>query len=136
AESELRTMNATLERKVGQRTAHLEAANQNLAAFTYSVAHDLRTPLRAISGFAEILTEEYGEPLGDTGRSFTGRIQAAAGHLGSVLDSLPHLSLVSRADINPQDVDLSAEVTDICDQLRARAPGRRVRLTIEDGVRV
>ena len=135
AESELRTMNGTLERKVGQRTAHLEAANQNLAAFTYSVAHDLRTPLRAISGFAEILTEEYGEPLGDTGRSFTGRIQAAAEHMGSVLDSLSHLSLVSRADINRQDVDLSAEVTAICDQLRTRDPGRRVRLTIEDGVR-
>ena len=136
AESELRTMNATLERKVGQRTAHLEAANQNLAAFTYSVAHDLRTPLRAISGFAEILTEEYGEPLGDTGRSFTGRIQAAAEHMGSVLDSLSHLSLVSQADINPQDVDLSAEVTVICDQLRTRDPGRRVRVTIEDGIRV
>jgi signal transduction histidine kinase len=136
AESRLRTMNATLERLVRQRTAHLEVANKNLAAFTYSVAHDLRTPLRAISGFAEILTDEYGDPLGDTGRSYAARIQAAGEHMDAVLDSLSLLSWVSQADINPHDVDLSAEVTAICDQLRARDPGRRVRVTIEDGIRV
>ena len=136
AEASLRTLNATLEQQVRQRTAHLEAANQNLATFTYSVAHDLRTPLRAISGFAEILTEEYADSLGDTGRSYTGRIQAAGEHMGAVLDSLSHLSWVSQADINPQDVNLSAEVTGICDQLRARDPGRHVRVTIEDGIRV
>jgi signal transduction histidine kinase len=136
AESGLQAMNATLERQVEQRTAHLEVANKNLAAFTYTVAHDLRTPLRAISGFAEILAEEYGDPLGDTGRSYSARIQAAAQHMDAVLDSLSHLSWVSQADIDPQDVDLSAEVTAIGDQLRARDPGRRVRLTIEDGVRV
>lgn len=136
AESGLQALNATLERQVEQRTAHLEVANKNLAAFTYTVAHDLRTPLRAISGFAEILAEEYGDPLGDTGRSYSARIQAAAQHMDAVLDSLSHLSWVSQADIDPQDVDLSAEVTAIGDQLRARDPGRRVRLTIEDGVRV
>jgi signal transduction histidine kinase len=136
AESRLQAMNATLERQVEQRTAHLDVANKNLAAFTYTAAHDLRTPLRAISGFAEILAEEYGDPLGDTGRSYCARIQAAAQHMDAVLDSLSHLSWVSQADINPQDVDLSAEVTAIGDQLRARDPGRRVRLTIEDGVRV
>jgi signal transduction histidine kinase len=136
AESRLRTMNATLERQVEQRTAHLEVANKNLAAFTYTVAHDLRTPLRAMGGFAEILAEEYGDPLGDTGRSYAGRIQAAAQHMDAVLDSLSHLSWVSQADITPQDVDLSAEVAAIGDQLRARDPGRRVRVTIEDGIRV
>jgi signal transduction histidine kinase len=136
AESRLQTMNSTLERQVEQRTAHVEVANQNLAAFTYTVAHDLRTPLRAISGFAEILTEEYGEPLGDTGRSYAGRIQAAAERMDAVLDSLSHLSWVSQADINPQDVDLSAEVTAIGGLLRTHDPGRRVRVTIEDGIRV
>ena len=136
AESKLRTMNATLERQVGQRTAHLEVANKNLAAFTYTVAHDLRTPLRAMGGFAEILTEEYGDPLGDTGRSYTERIQVAAEHMDAVLDSLSHLSWVSQADIHPEDVDVSAEVTAICDQLRTRDPHRRVRVTIEDGIRI
>jgi signal transduction histidine kinase len=136
AESRLQTMNSTLERQVEQRTAHLEVANQNLAAFTYTVAHDLRTPLRAIGGFAEILAEEYGDPLGDTGRSYAGRIQSAAEHMDAVLDSLSHLSWVSQADINPRDVDLSAEVTAIGDLLRTRDPGRQVRVTIEDGIRV
>jgi signal transduction histidine kinase len=136
AENRLQTMNTTLEGQVQQRTAHLEMANKNLAAFTYSVAHDLRTPLRAVGGFAEILAEEYGDPLGDTGRSYAGRIQAAAHHMDAVLDSLSHLSWVSQADINPQDIDLSAEVTAIGDQLHARDPGRRVRVTIEDGIRV
>jgi signal transduction histidine kinase len=136
AESRLRTMNSTLEGQVEQRTAYLEVANKNLAAFTYTVAHDLRTPLRAMGGFAEILAEEYGDPLGDTGRSYAGRIQAAAAHMDAVLDSLSHLSWVSQADINHQDVDLSADVTAICDQLRARDPDHQVRVTIEDGIRV
>ena len=136
AESRLQTMNATLEGQVGRRAAYLEVANKNLAAFTYTVAHDLRTPLRAIGGFAEILTDEYGDPLGDTGRGYAGRIQAAAEHMDAVLDSLTHLSWVSQADLNPQEVDLSAEATAIGDQLRARDPGRRVRMTIEDGIRV
>ncbi|HZC62313.1 MAG TPA: ATP-binding protein [Streptosporangiaceae bacterium] len=136
AESRLRIMNSTLEGQVEQRTAYLEVANKNLAAFTYTVAHDLRTPLRAMGGFAEILAEEYGDPLGDTGRSYAGRIQAAAEHMDAVLDSLSHLSWVSQADINPQDVDLSADVTAVCDQLRARDPDHQVRVTIEDGIRV
>ena len=61
---EIRALNATLEQRVQQRTVHLERANQNLAAFSYSLAHDLRTPLRGVSGFAEALLEEYGNQLG------------------------------------------------------------------------
>ena len=74
---EVRALNATLEQRVRQRTVHLERANKNLAAFTYSAAHDLRTPLRALSGFAEVLVEEYGDRLEDTGRGYAGRIQDA-----------------------------------------------------------
>ncbi len=133
---EVRALNATLEQRVRQRTVHLERANKNLAAFTYSAAHDLRTPLRALSGFAEVLVEEYGDRLEDAGRGYAGRIQAASGQMGSVLDDLLHLSRVSRAQMNLQDVDLSAEVTSVCGQLRTRDPGRRVRVTVEDGVRV
>ena len=108
-----------------QRTVHLERANKNLAAFTYSAAHDLRTPLRGISGFAEALVEEYGDRLDETGRGYAGRIQAASEQMAAVLDDLLHLSRVSRAEMNLQDVDLSAEVTAICGQLRARDPGRQ-----------
>ena len=133
---EIRALNATLERQVRQRTASLQRANKNLADFTYSIAHDLRTPLRAMSGYAEALAEEYGDHLGETGGGYAGRIQAAAGHMSTLIDNLSQLSQVSLAEMNLQDVDLSAEVTAICDQLRADDPGRRVRVTVQDGVRV
>jgi signal transduction histidine kinase len=134
AQIRLRTMNATLGQQVQQRTAHLEIANKNLATFTYSTAHDLRTPLRAISGYAEILTEDYGDRLDAAGHSYTGRIQAAADHIGALLDGLSHLSQVSQADIHRRNVNLSAEAATLCDQFRARDPGRRVRVSIEKGV--
>jgi PAS domain S-box-containing protein len=132
----IQALNATLEQRVRQRTVHLERANKHLGAFAYSVAHDLRTPLRGISGFAEALAEEYGDRLDEAGLGYTWRIQAASGHMGEVLDDLLDLSRVSRAEMNLQDVDLSAEVTTICDQLRARDPGRRVRVRVEGDVRV
>ena len=135
AEREIRALNATLEQRVQQRTVHLEQANKHLAAFTYSAAHDLRTPLRGISGFAEALIEEYGDQLDDTGRGYTRRIQAASEQMAAALDAQLNLSRVSRAEMNLQDVDLSAEVTAICGQLRARDPGRQLQVTVEDGVR-
>jgi PAS domain S-box-containing protein len=133
---EIQALNATLEQRVQQRTVYLERANKHLAAFTYSAAHDLRTPLRGISGFAETLVEEYGDRFDETGRGYAGRIQAASAHMATVLDDLLDLSQVSTAEMNLRDVDLSAEVTAICDQLGARDPGRQVRITVEDGVRV
>jgi len=132
--AEIQALNASLEQRVQERTVHLERANKHLTAFTYSVAHDLRTPLRGISGFAEALVEEYGDRLDETGRGYAERIQAASGRMSTVLDDLLHLSWVSRAKMNLQGADLSAEVTAICDRLRASDPGRHIRLTVEDGV--
>ena len=136
ASKEVRSLNATLEQQVQQRTIHLERANEDLEAFTYSVAHDLRTPLRGISGFAEALAEDYGDRLDETGREYAARVQAGCARMATLIDDLLHLSRVARAEMNLQDVDLSAEVTAICDQLRARDPGRQVRVTVQDGVRV
>ena len=133
---EIRDLNATLEQQVRQRTVHLRQANKNLAAFTYSIAHDLRTPLRAMSGYAETLAEEYGDQLGETGIGYTGRIQAATEHMATLIDDLLQLSRVSQAEINLQQVDLSAEVTAICGRLRAGDPDRQVLVTVQDGVRV
>jgi PAS domain S-box-containing protein len=131
---EIRELNANLERQVRQRTVHLQRANQNLATFSYSIAHDLRTPLRAMSGYAEALAEEYGGLLGDTGGGYARRIQAASEHMATLIDNLLHLSRVSQAEMNPQHVDLSAEATAICGQLRAGEPGREVQVTVEEGV--
>jgi PAS domain S-box-containing protein len=133
--AEIQALNASLEHRVQQRTVNLERANKHLTAFTYTVAHELRTPLRGISGFAEALVEEYGDLLDETGRGYTDRIQAASGRMGAVLDDLLHLSWVSLAGMELHDVDLSAEVTAICDGLRARDPDRRVQVTVAAGIR-
>ena len=136
AGEEIRSLNANLEQQVQHRTIHLERANKNLEAFAYSVAHDLRTPLRGISGFAEALAEDYGDRLDETGREYAARVQAGCARMATLIDDLLRLSQVTQAEMNLQDVDLSAEVTAICDQLRARDPGRQVRVTVQEGVRV
>jgi signal transduction histidine kinase len=136
AGEEILSLNANLEQQVQNRTIHLERANKNLEAFTYSIAHDLRTPLRGISGFAEALTEDYGDRLDETGREYAGRVQAGCVRMATVLDDLLDLSQVTQVKMNLQDVDLSAEVTDICDRLRAGNPGRQVRVAVQEGVRV
>jgi len=136
AGEEIGLLNANLEQQIQNRTIHLERANKNLEAFAYSIAHDLRTPLRGISGFAETLAEDYGDRLDETGRECAGRVQAGCARMGAILDDLLHLSHVSQATMNLQDVDLSAEVRASCDELRARDPGRQVRVTIQEGVRV
>ena len=114
----------------------LMRTNQNLESFSYSLAHDLRTPLRGISGFAGALAEDYGDRLDETGREYAARVQAGCERMAALIDDLLHLAQVARAEINLQDVDLSAEVTASCDQLRARDPGRQVRVTVQEGVQV
>ena len=136
AQAEIGALNAELEVRVDQRTAELVLANKNLEAFTYSVAHDLRSPLRALSGYSEALTEDYGDRLDDTGRWYADRIQAATERMGTLIDDLLQLAQVSRTDMNTEPVDLSAEVTAISTELQAREPGRAVRFAIQDGVRV
>jgi light-regulated signal transduction histidine kinase (bacteriophytochrome) len=134
AQAEIRTLNEELEARVELRTAELLVANKNLEAFTYSVAHDLRSPLRALSGYGEALTEDYGDRLDKTGRWYVERIQAATERMGALIDDLLLLAQVSRSEISLGPVDLSAEVAVIAGELQAREPGRRVRFVIHDGV--
>ena len=136
AEAEVRTLNAELEARVALRTAELERANKNLEAFTYSVSHDLRAPLRALSGFSAALVEDYGDRLDETGRGYAGSIKAASERMAALIDDLLLLSRVSRAGMNLQPVDLSAEAAAIAGELGSRDPGRVVRFAIEDGIRV
>jgi light-regulated signal transduction histidine kinase (bacteriophytochrome) len=136
AEAEVRTLNAGLEARVVERTAELEQANNNLEAFSYSVSHDLRAPLRTLSGYSEVLLEDYGDRLDETGRGYLGRIQAASERMATLIDDLLALSRVSRVQINLAPVDLSAEAAAIAAELQFRDPGRRVRFTIQDGIRV
>jgi light-regulated signal transduction histidine kinase (bacteriophytochrome) len=127
AQSEIRTLNE-------QRTAELLVANKNLEAFTYSVAHDLRSPLRALSGYSEALVEDYGDRLDETGRWYAERIQAATERMSALIDDLINLSSVSRAELSLGPVNLSAEVAAIAGELQAREPGRPVRFALQEGV--
>jgi PAS domain S-box-containing protein len=134
AEAEVRALHAGLEARVQERTADLERANKNLEAFTYSVSHDLRAPLRGLSGFSAALVEDYSDRLDETGRGYAERIQAASERMAMLIDDLLQLSRVSRTDMNLEPVDLSAEVDAIAGELQASEPGRRVRFAVQDGV--
>jgi PAS domain S-box-containing protein len=136
AEAEVRALNTELEARVKRRTAELERANKNLEAFSYSVSHDLRTPLRAVCGFSEALLEEYGDRLDETGHGYLRRIAAATERMGALIDDLLLLSRVSRTEMNMESVDLSAEVADVAAELCASEPGRQVRFRVQEGVYV
>jgi PAS domain S-box-containing protein len=109
----------------------LERANRNLEAFAYSVSHDLRAPLRAVAGFSAALTEECADDLGEAGRSYAARIQAASEQMARLIDDLLQLSRVSRADVNVQLVDIGAEAAGIAEVLQRDDPDRRVRVTVQ-----
>jgi PAS domain S-box-containing protein len=136
AEAAVQALTTELEARVQERTADLERVNQNLESFTFSVSHDLRAPLRAMSGFSQALVEDYGELLDQTGRDYTAHIQAATEQMAALIDDLLHLSREARAEVHLGPVDLSAEVAAIIADLQARDPGRKVRFAVEDGVRV
>ena len=114
-----------------QARDELRRINQNLTSFSYSLAHELRTPLRSLAGFSSILIDDYADILGEDGRGYAHRIEAASQHIGHVLDDLMHLSLLSRAQISLQPVDLGAEAAIIAADLQRQDPARSVRFTIQ-----
>ena len=130
AESTLYDMNSELERRVKRRTAELEASNRELEAFSYSVSHDLRNPLRAIDGFSQIIIEDYGDQLDKMAHSHLGRIRAASQKLSTLIDDLIELGRLTRAPISRVVVDLSAIARTIARELHAEAPEREARVSI------
>jgi PAS domain S-box-containing protein len=116
------------------RVRDLERSSQSLESFIYSVSHDLRAPLRALSGYSGILLEEYGGILGEEGRGYAERIVAVSAQMGQLIDYLLQLSRVSRAELRLQPVDLGAEAAQIAEDLQRQEPRRRVCFTIEKPV--
>ncbi|HTR80945.1 MAG TPA: PAS domain-containing protein [Bacteroidota bacterium] len=134
AEQEIHTLNAELEQRVAQRTIQLESAVKELETFSYSVSHDLRAPLRAITGFSQILRKEPGAILSERGQDYLERICTASGRMAELIDDLLTLSRINRAEIQSSSVDLSALWKKVAEQLRSVEPDRRIELNCQEGL--
>jgi signal transduction histidine kinase len=133
-ERELKEAQVRLELQVRDRTAELQFANRELEAFSYSVAHDLRTPLRAINGFSLALLEDCGDKLDHKGKDYLHRIRAASQRMGELIDSLLKLSRVSRRQLRRQPVDLSRLASEIAAELRQSQSQRKADFKVQQGL--
>jgi PAS domain S-box-containing protein len=131
AETLVERMNAELEQRVRERTAQLEASNQELEAFSYSVSHDLRGPLRGIDGFSGALLSDYRDRLDATGQHYLSRIRLGAQRMGQLIDDLLKLSRINRSELELGRVDLTALCRRVLDELARNSPERRVRVVIQ-----
>jgi PAS domain S-box-containing protein len=132
AEQDIRALNESLERVVQQRTAELVAANRELEAFSYSVAHDLRVPVRAMSGFASILLEEHAKGLDEGATQCLQQIQRNATRMAELIDALLTLARVSRSELRPRVTDLSALAHEVVRELAIVDRSRHVDVVIQD----
>jgi signal transduction histidine kinase len=128
------TLHAALDRRVRERTAQLEAALSELEAFSYSVSHDLRAPLRAIDGFGLALLEDFGPMLPEEAKGYLHRMRAATGRMGRLIDDLIELSRVTRQEMRREPVDLSGLARAALEELRRSEPGRQVDVSIAEGL--
>ncbi len=127
---------ATERAKVQQAKALVEAANADLESFAYSVAHDLRAPLRSMDGFSQALQEEHSSQLDEQGQEYLNRIRRASRTMGQLIDDLLGLSRVIRTDIHKERIDLSELAENICLELKKSQPDRPVEFKIAPGLLV
>jgi PAS domain S-box-containing protein len=132
SEVEILKLNDELEEKVKLRTAQLEAANKELETFSYSVSHDLRAPLRHISGFSQSLVEEFGANLAPGARHYLDRIQAGTQNMGVLVDELLHLARVGRHALNRRTTNLKELVAEVITLLLPESEGRQVEWAVSD----
>jgi len=133
AEREIRELNKELHEKIrelNERTAQLEEANQELEAFSYSVSHDLRAPLRAIEGFSRMFREEYEKLLDAEGHRILEIIRSNASYMGELIDDLLALSRLGRQELRLWDLDLEALAREVFQDFKRQEPGRRLELTV------
>jgi signal transduction histidine kinase len=135
-ENDIRRMNAELERRVVQRTEQLEATNRELESFAYAVSHDLRAPLRSMSGFSQLLQEAPSSQLDDKSRHYLQRIHEASRRMSALIEDLLSLSRISRSELAPRLLDLSQLIADSSATIRERYPDRAVELHIEPNMSV
>jgi signal transduction histidine kinase len=132
--SALLVANTDLEDRVAQRTRELAISNQELEAFSYSVSHDLRAPLRTIDGFSLALMEDFADKLNDEGRDYIGRVRSGVQRMGTLIDALLQLSRVTRSELQTERIDLTSLATLVFNELKASDPERSVTFIAQPGV--
>ena len=136
AQNEIMRLNAELEQRVRQRTAQLELANQELQAFSYSVAHDLRAPLAAIGGFGHALEKELGDAPSERALRYLSRMREGAVRTSDMIDALLSLAQLTRTELRWEQADLTALAYAAAQACREQAPGRDVACTVQPGLLV
>ena len=134
AQQELSMHRDHLEELVEERTTALQVANRELEAFSYSVSHDLRAPLRTLDGFSSALIEDFGTELGETGEDYLNRIRAASQRMARLIDDMLLLSRLTRSDMRRNEIDLSPMAEEVIENLREGEPERSVEVRIEPGL--
>lgn len=130
SEEKIRALNVSLQ----DRATQLEASNKELEAFSYSVSHDLRAPLRSIDGFSQVLLEDFAEKLGADGRDHLSRVRAASQRMAELIDDMLTLSRLARQEMAREDVDLSGMARAVLEDLGRNEPGRKVETVVAPGL--
>lgn len=133
-EDEIQQLNATLEQRVQERTQQLEDANHEMEAFAYSVAHDLRAPLRAIQGFSQVLIEDYGNQLDQLAQEYINRMSASAEHLDQLILDLLSYSGLNRTEIQLETISLTAIVERVVNELNLELDTKQAEILIESSL--
>lgn len=135
SKNEIRKLADDLEKRVAERTAQLEAVNKELEAFSYSVSHDLRTPLRTIDGFSQTVLDVYADRLDEKGKDYLRRIYAGSQEMAQLIDDMLQLSQLTRESLQIEpNVNLSRLADEVIDDLRTREPDRAVEVNIEENL--
>jgi PAS domain S-box-containing protein len=129
-------LNAELEDRVGRRTAALKRANEDLEAFSYTVAHDLRAPLRRVNGFAALLEESLGDAMPGDSRTLLSRIVDGGNTMDRLIEGMLEIARLGRTDLRPENIDLAALARGVAAELRERDPQRTVEFIIPPAIPV
>ena len=135
AQDQVRRLNVELDKRLAERTAQLGAANEELEALNFSIAHDLRAPLRAMDGFSQALQEDCADQLDARGRDYLSRVRGGARRMSQMIDGFLQLSRAGRSSLVRQAVDLGALARDAAQELRRCDPGRAVEFAVNGDLR-